>query len=145
MRLVIRQYRRLSPRLFEKLYLDLAFPEGGFRAAMEENRMERCWVAFVENEIVGWSGVYRGLFSTDSLSGLRSVGVWVIDRHRHGGVGGKLRRKAMLWSLRQRNETAWYDCKDNWQAKFCNPCELKDWQNDMDARRLEGTSERLFG
>lgn len=135
-RLKIRAYKRLSPRVFERLYWDFTFPDGSsMRPALDENRMLYILVAYYDKKIVGWAGVYRGFYGFDDDEKY-SMGVFVCEKFRHCGVGGKLKRKTMLWAMRHRPNTVWYDGKNQW---MCLPVAI-DYtgvSRELDERRME--------
>jgi GNAT superfamily N-acetyltransferase len=119
--LTIRRYKRLSPRLFELLYNNFTFVDGGLRSAMNGNRIIHIFVAFFNQEVIGWSAVYRGYYDRAENIEYReaetySIGVYVKEKYRHRGVGGKLKRKTLLWTMRNNLYTYWYDAKNEWTA-----------------------------
>jgi GNAT superfamily N-acetyltransferase len=109
--LTIRHYKKLSPRLFELLYENFTFPDGMMRVAMRKNSIVCIFIAFDDQKVVGWTAVY----SDGDGWASHSVGVFVTQEYRHRGVGGKLRRKAILWAIQRNLKTYWYDASNSWQ------------------------------
>ena len=118
--LKIRAYKRLSPRVFEALYDNFTFPEGGMKHAMNDSRMVRMFVAYHDTKIVGWSAIYKGFYMIDDK--VYSIGVFVDPEKRHGGIGGRLKKKAMNWAVRNKMTTFWYDGKNNWTSYLVEDC-----------------------
>jgi len=126
----LRQYKRLSPRLFDVLYSNFTLqPDeaqgggSGIRSAMEESRMCKVFVAFNNKRIVGWSVVYRGFYGYDDK--VYSIGVYVPPTLRHRGIGLQLKLKASKWALRNKLTTFWYDGKRSWTSLMVLPEDVK--------------------
>ena len=125
-RLRIRQYKRLSPRLFETLYQRFTFTNGALRPAMEESRVQQVYVAFDERRIVGWCAIYRGYYGTDDK--VYSIGVYVDKLQRHKGIGAELRYKAMVWASKHNPTTFWYDGTKEYIPLMVSADELKEYR-----------------
>lgn len=139
-RLKIRAYKRLSPRVFERLYFGFTFVDGGMRTALNENRMCYMLVAYYNREIVGWAGVYKGYYAFDDEEKY-SIGVYVAAKYRHYGIGGKLRRKALWWALKHKLCVVWYDAKDNWAPVMAATGSMVV-SRDLDEQRIGETAGR---
>lgn len=107
MTLKIRQYTKLSPRLFELLYEKFTYESGGIRRAIHESRTIKFFVAFLGKEVVGWAVLYDGFYC--STSDDSSVGVFVKESCRHCGIGNRLRKKALVWAVHKDMKPWWYN------------------------------------
>jgi GNAT superfamily N-acetyltransferase len=107
----IKSYAGLPKDLYRHLYLYLTLrvrgKESGLRNAMKEDRVLHSFVAYEGDKIVGWCGVYNGLYCDKSED--FSTGVYVLKSHRHEGLGIRLRNLGLSWIKEQGEAGIWYE------------------------------------
>jgi GNAT superfamily N-acetyltransferase len=96
---------------------------GELRPAVECGAVVKVVVATYKGRVLGWGAVYHSLKQESPIEGRDySLGVYVDERFRHRGLGGMIRRKAILWCLRQRKRVWWF--RDAWKPTLATRDDL---------------------
>lgn len=127
----IKSYSRIPKKYYNTLWYSFTYETGRMRIAMSGNNIKCVFIAFDdEDTIMGWSAVYEDQCFPFEPHGANDcqIGVFVSDKHRHSGLGSKLRSKGILWCARKKKLCIWYDMKKDWQHIFIAPNEISLYQ-----------------
>ena len=105
----MRFYRKVPNRYLNTLLSRFTHKYGELAPAVRSGKVVQVVIAKSKhNKLLGWAAVYKSIRDCAPINCRDySVGIFVDERYRHCGIGGKLRRKAILWCLRQ-NKTVWW-------------------------------------
>jgi len=107
--LKVRFYHKI-PKRYEKLLLSkFVNPYGELHPAATNGKIVQVAIAKGKyNKVLGWCAVYKSIRDYEPIYEKDySLGIFVNPKYRHRGVGSKLRRKAILWCLREKKKV-WY-------------------------------------
>ena len=129
----MRFYNSLPERHLTTILNHFTRPYGELRPAVESGKVVKVVVATSKyGRILGWCAVYHSIRDIAPIYGQDySLGIFVSEQHRHRGIGGKLRRKAILWCLRQRKKVWWF--RDGYKEMLAT----REAMAYIDAKRVE--------
>jgi len=104
-----RFYNRLPERYRKTILSDFTIPGGELYPAVVDNKVVQTIIARSKHgKILGWCAIYKSIRDVEPICGKDySLGIFVDSKYRHRGIGGKLRRKSILWCLR-RHKIVWF-------------------------------------
>lgn len=106
----MRFYNKIPKRYITTLLSKFTNLLGELRPAAEGGKIVQVIIAKGKyNTLLGWCAVYKSLRDYAPIYCKDySLGIFVDPKYRHRGIGGKLRRKAILWCLRQGKPVWWF-------------------------------------